>query len=109
MQSGDILEVLMNIDIGAFGLAEWVQLLTDLNRGELIPRKSITRKSTPEEIIAHISEREEALRYYFGRVTDIIRAKTQRDLFKFLGQPMDVQIERLNNCKNPDSLRSLHR
>jgi len=91
----EILEVLTNINVEDFGPAEWVKFSGDLKREELIPKKRINRNSAPEEILSYVREYEEALRDFYNRLADIIRAESQRDLFRSLAQLKSHQIERL--------------
>ena len=93
----DILEVLIGIDLDAFGPAEWIQFFGDLKREELIPKRKIHRDTPPEEIVSYIMEYEEALRDFYGRVADRVSMESQKDLFTSLVTLKNAQIERISS------------
>ena len=93
----DIIEVITGIDIDAFGPAEWIQFLGDLKRDELIPKRKITRNTSPEEIIAYIRDYETALQAFYNRIADIVTQGSQQDLFLSLVNLKTNQIERLTS------------
>ena len=93
----DILNVLVGIDLDAFGPAEWIQFFGDLKREELIPKRKIHKDTPPDEIVAYIMEYQEALRDFYGRVADRVTMDSQTDLFLSLVTLKNAQIERISS------------
>lgn len=93
----DILEVLVGIDLAAFGPAEWIQFFGDLKREELIPKRKIHKDTPADEIVSYIMEYEEALRDFYGRVADRVTMDSQKDLFQSLVTLKNAQIERISS------------
>ena len=97
IHQSDILDVLVGIDLDAFGPAEWIQFFGDLKREELIPKRKIHKDTPPDEIVSYIMEYEEALKNFYGRVADRVTMDSQRDLFLSLVTLKNTQIERISS------------
>ncbi len=90
------LNILKNVDVNSFGAISWVQYARDYKEEDLIPKKKITRNSTPEEIFTHILKYVENLRDFYSHIHDNISNDRQKELFKSLILFKDEQIHEIN-------------
>ena len=86
------LSVLKGIRVDDFGKSEWVRFARDYHDEDILPTKSVTRDSTPEEIVGAIQEYERKLRGYYAAVRDHVIGDGHKDLFESLVTFKDNQI-----------------
>ena len=92
------MDILKNIRIENYGPTEWVKFTADLREEDIIPKKTINRDSTAEDICAAILEYEGNLKDFYQMVTDHLNTEQQKELFQSLVQFKENQIERIQNC-----------
>jgi len=87
------LEVLRGVKPEAHGNAEWVRYAGDFNEEDLISKQSITRDSSPDEIMAHIVTYQKHLQDFYSRIAEALVSRNQKDLFESLALFKAEQIE----------------
>jgi hypothetical protein len=92
------MEVLKNIRIENYGPTEWVKFSADLHEDDIVPKKTIRRDSTSQEICSAILEYENNLKSFYQMVTDHLNTEQQKELFQSLVLFKENQIERIQNC-----------
>lgn len=80
------------IDAKRFGRGEYLKVAPELREDEVVPRRGITRSSSPADIVARILESEEQLRRYYAQVADKLVVRDQKDLFASLAAFKEAQI-----------------
>jgi len=86
------LEVLRNVDTAAHGTAEWVRYAGDFNDADLIAADSITRDSSPDEILNHIVTYQRHLQEFYRRLAENLVSREQKELFESLAAFKAEQI-----------------
>ena len=92
-----ILEILEGIRMEDFGPISWVRFSADVRADDLVPKKKISRNSTPEEILANVREYESKLKVFYARVGDAISSEQQRELFESLSRLKEDQMNRIDS------------
>ena len=92
------MDVLKNIKIENYGPTEWVKFSADLHEDDIVPKKTIKRDSTSQEICSAILEYEKNLRNFYQMVTDHLNTEQQKELFQSLVVFKENQIEKIQNC-----------
>ncbi len=80
------LAVLKRINPGTFAGAEWIKFPDDYKTEELVPKKSLTRDSTKEEIFKLILDYEEKLRDFYDHIRRTAASTGHQELFQSLSQ-----------------------
>ncbi|MEX2442454.1 MAG: hypothetical protein WD492_02530 [Alkalispirochaeta sp.] len=90
------LEILGGIDVTKYGPNEWVRFSIEYHDEQLIPRKTVKRDSSPQEIVTAILDYERKLKDYYQTIHDSLVSKSQKELFASLVQFRDKQIKQLH-------------
>ena len=91
------LEILENLDVSAFGGAEWVKFPPNVQENDLVPKKTFSRSTAPDDILEAILSYEQRLHDFYRDVYDKLVGEDQKDLFDSLARFRDEQMGRIRN------------
>jgi hypothetical protein len=100
------LEVLEHVDVEKYGMSEWLKYAPSHRDRDMLPRKAITKNSTPKEIFDQLLSFEEKLKDFYAAILESIRTENQKELFSSLVSFKEKQINeitRLMQNYNPVS------
>ncbi|RKX74889.1 MAG: hypothetical protein DRP87_15855 [Spirochaetes bacterium] len=100
------LEVSENVDVEKHGRTEWVRFAPDYRDEDLIPKKAITKHTTPEEIFRQLLDFETKLKSYYSAILKNLRTDRQRDLFESLVRFKEEQVAEIKRFKGNYNLVS---
>ena len=80
------LAVIKRINPADFGSSEWIKFPDEYKTEDLVPKKSLTRESTKEEVCKIILEYEEKLRDFYDSLRQTAAFSGHKDLFHSLYQ-----------------------
>jgi rubrerythrin len=89
------LEILENVNVEDFGKVEWIKYAVGYRDEEIVPKKRITRHSSPPEIAKQILEYEEKLMSFYRSIHDSLKTETQKELFASLVKFKEIQISNI--------------
>jgi rubrerythrin len=93
------LAALAAVDTKRFGRGEYLKVAPDLREDEVVPRRGITRSSTPGEIIARILASEERLQRFYAEVSEKLVVRDQKDLFASLAAFKEAQLSDIRQLR----------
>ena len=94
----DQLKILENVDLDE--TSGWIQFAFDYRDEELMPIQTITRDSSPKDIIRQILEFEKKLLMYYSNFKEKIVRRYAKELFASLVTFKEYQISELENLLN---------
>lgn len=92
------LEVLAKVRPNQYGTDAWIRYLGDYEEADLLAVASITRDSSPSEILAHLERYESMLGSFYRDVASRITARNQKELFESLALFKSEQVEELRRA-----------
>src|SRR3972149_3662349 len=87
------LRILEGLNVERHGAPEWMQFAPGVGMEELIRKNTVTRDSTPVEILASIVVCDEALQGFYRTVADLLVSRSLKELFESLVVFKTQQIE----------------
>lgn len=91
------LAVLRNLNPEDFGTPEWVRYAPNFKEADLIAVESISRESSPGDIVHHIVTYQSHLRDLYQTVADRLIARNQKELFESLAA---FKSEQIHECEH---------
>ncbi len=92
----DKLEVLENVDVNKFGKSQWIKYIPDYQEKDIVPKKAITKDSTPEEIFNQLIRFEERMKDFYERVFEALQTESHKDLLSSL---VTFKAEQVNELR----------
>jgi len=86
------LRILCELDLRKFGGLEWMKIAALPSDDEMVPRKSISRDSSPEDIVRVIIDAGERLMRFYEQTERSLVSRSQKELFKSLALFTSEQI-----------------
>ena len=93
------LNVLQNLDVEKYGLNEWVRYAPAYKEEDIIPKQTIHRNSSPEEIVSILIDCITRIKNFYNSLHSMLITQKQQELFASLIQFKDIQLEEITNIK----------
>ena len=90
------LEVLEHIDVDKFGKTEWMKFAPDYREEDIIPRKAITKDSSPQEVLNQLLTFEQRMKDFYVKIFDALNNESHKDLLNSLVTFKDEQVNELH-------------
>jgi len=91
------LRILKELDVRKFGNVEWVRFASVYRDDEMVPKKTISRDSGPDEIFNAILSVDEKLQRFYEELARNLVSRSQKDLFQSLALFKSEQIESIKD------------